>query len=302
MANVAKKLDDRKHSKDAIDISRARLVRRGPGRPVSLSLRALRGSSGKTQAQVSKSSGISQPEVSKIEGASSLDDRMVGTVRRYLAALGDELELTAVSKYGHRIGIATSAANGEDAPQSPTKDELLRSLWSLAQAMERKARTGDVGAAHCALVLHALNNLAQLDGAAGLAAIAKAVRGLIGKMPSDPNAPLPLAIATDVKGDGQLEDVYALLKRYAEDSIDHGEPIEKNVGRLVVVGSQYVVSAWALDRDTLHQKIDDVLQHGRLSAKRQKDPAAIASAVMRVLTGRKRQWGGRARQAQIRKK
>jgi hypothetical protein len=47
--------------------------------------------------------------VSKLETAESLDDSQVLTVRRYLQALGDDLELVATSTLGHRIGIAPPA-------------------------------------------------------------------------------------------------------------------------------------------------------------------------------------------------
>jgi transcriptional regulator with XRE-family HTH domain len=70
---------------------------------------------GLTQAQVSKRSGLARPEVSKLEAASSFDDRQVSTLRRYLAALGDELELVSVSKHGHRIGLAGDQATDADA-------------------------------------------------------------------------------------------------------------------------------------------------------------------------------------------
>src|SRR5580700_10566181 len=107
MAHAAKLTTTRRSGAEApIDIARARLVRRGPGRSVSLSLRSMREAVGLTQAQVSKRSGLAQPEVSKLEAASSFDDRQVSTLRRYLAALGDELELVSVSKHGHRIGLA----------------------------------------------------------------------------------------------------------------------------------------------------------------------------------------------------
>jgi transcriptional regulator with XRE-family HTH domain len=114
MANAAKKLSS-VDAAEGIDIARARLVRRGPGRHVHLSLRTMREAAGKTQAQVSKASGLAQPEVSKLESASSLDDRQVSTLRRYVAALGDELDIVAVSKYGHRIGISAKSPNDTTA-------------------------------------------------------------------------------------------------------------------------------------------------------------------------------------------
>src|SRR5580698_1013744 len=97
------------HDDDSFDASKARLVRIGPRRPGRLSLRSLREAAGKTQEQVATASRLTQPEVSKLETAESLDDRQVLTVRRYLQALGDDLELVATSTLGHRIGIAPPA-------------------------------------------------------------------------------------------------------------------------------------------------------------------------------------------------
>jgi transcriptional regulator with XRE-family HTH domain len=108
------------HGRAEADLSRARVIRRGPGRDVRLTLRALRESSGKTQAQIAKRSGLAQPDISKLETATTLDDRMVATLRRYLSAIGDDLELVATSKFGHRIGLAGSS--DAVAPQSDPED------------------------------------------------------------------------------------------------------------------------------------------------------------------------------------
>src|SRR5580692_2341640 len=121
-ANATKKtpeLDDA-----TFDLSKARLVRVGPRRPGRLSLRTIREAHGKTQAQVAKASGLTQPEISKLETAESLDDRQVLTVRRYLQALGDDLELVATSKLGHRIGIAPPARilTETEAKATPSTD------------------------------------------------------------------------------------------------------------------------------------------------------------------------------------
>jgi hypothetical protein len=183
------------------------------------------------------------------------------------------------------------------------KDVVLRSLFDLATKMEQRGRVGDVGAGHCALALHALNECAQVGDVESLAAMAKAVRGdVIGKVPSDPKSPMPLVLATGIRGEGQQEDVYALLRGHAAASIAADETIEKNIGRLVSLGAQYIVSSGPIGRAARHEKIDEVLQLGRLGEKRRKDPAAIASAVMRVLTGHDRQWGGRTRQAASRQR
>jgi len=108
MGDAAKKIStgNKSRGEGPIDVASARLVRIGPRRPPHLALRTMREAVGLTQAQVSKRSGIAQPEISKLEAAGSLDDRQVSTVRRYLAAIDTELDLVAVSKFGHRIGIA----------------------------------------------------------------------------------------------------------------------------------------------------------------------------------------------------
>jgi hypothetical protein len=48
-----------------------------------------------TQVQVSERSGLYQSDVSKLERRPTLDDVTVGTVRRYVEALGGELRLVA---------------------------------------------------------------------------------------------------------------------------------------------------------------------------------------------------------------
>jgi transcriptional regulator with XRE-family HTH domain len=116
---------------DSFDVSKARLVGIGPRRPGRLSLRSLREAHGKTQAQVARASGLTQPEISKLETAESLDDRQVLTVRRYLQALGDDLELVATSKLGHRIGIAPPArilteTEAKATPRADPSDESVR--------------------------------------------------------------------------------------------------------------------------------------------------------------------------------
>jgi hypothetical protein len=101
---------------DSFDFSRARVVRRGPkrSRPLRMTLRALRNAAGKTQVQVSEATGIAQADVSRIErkDAADLDELVVSTLRRYLRAVGGELELTAVfPKTGHRIAVCGYTAD-----------------------------------------------------------------------------------------------------------------------------------------------------------------------------------------------
>jgi Helix-turn-helix domain len=94
---------------DGFDLSRARLVRRGPrrDRPVRMTLRAQRVAAGKTQVDVAESTGMDQSDVSKLEQREDLDETMVSTLRRYIEALGGKLELVAVFPKGHRIAIVS---------------------------------------------------------------------------------------------------------------------------------------------------------------------------------------------------
>jgi hypothetical protein len=62
-----------------------------------VSLRELRNFAGKTQAEVGEAAGLAQSEVSRIEGR---DDALLTTLRRYVEALGGELEL--VARFGNK--------------------------------------------------------------------------------------------------------------------------------------------------------------------------------------------------------
>lgn len=55
-------------------------------------LRAVREMAGKTQVEVAREAGISQAELSRNESAG---DHLVSTLRRYVEALGGELEILA---------------------------------------------------------------------------------------------------------------------------------------------------------------------------------------------------------------
>ena len=59
---------------------------------VAMDLRAAREASGKTQAEVADATKMSQGEVSRLERR---DDLLLSTLRRYVHALGGELELVA---------------------------------------------------------------------------------------------------------------------------------------------------------------------------------------------------------------
>jgi hypothetical protein len=86
-----------------LDLSRAKVVRRGPkpGRTLKLTLREMRDAAGKTQAELGAALGSDQAEVSKLERR---NDMMLSTLQRYAEALGAECEVTFVfKKTGHRI-------------------------------------------------------------------------------------------------------------------------------------------------------------------------------------------------------
>ena len=64
-------------------------------RGVHLTLRSVRDAVGKTQVEVARESRIDQADVSRLEGRVDFDDCQVATLRRYVEALGGELELVA---------------------------------------------------------------------------------------------------------------------------------------------------------------------------------------------------------------
>ncbi|MEZ4267506.1 MAG: XRE family transcriptional regulator [Myxococcota bacterium] len=84
-------------SKQAAGAEPVRVLGRGLGakRGVHLTLRTIRDAVGKTQVDVARESGIDQADVSRLESRQSLDDCHVATLRRYVEALGGELELVA---------------------------------------------------------------------------------------------------------------------------------------------------------------------------------------------------------------
>jgi hypothetical protein len=105
MANHARKIDV-----PMADLSPAQLARakRGPGhgfRAKPLTLASLRRARNLTQAEVAEASGLKQGDVSRLEARTDLDGVRVGTLRRYLEALGGGLELIAELSDRHRIPV-----------------------------------------------------------------------------------------------------------------------------------------------------------------------------------------------------
>jgi transcriptional regulator with XRE-family HTH domain len=109
--------------------------------------------------QVAKASGLGQPQISNLETAESLDDHQLSTVRRYLQALGDDLELVATSKLGHRIGIAPPARRltEAEAQVSIVADDPGEAIKVRAQA----------ASGHFRRASEALSDTARMATAAG---------------------------------------------------------------------------------------------------------------------------------------
>lgn len=72
---------------------KARLDREVRDELLAMHLRELREAAGKTQADVAEVAEMTQAELSKVERR---EDHLVSTLRRYVEALGGELEVVAV--------------------------------------------------------------------------------------------------------------------------------------------------------------------------------------------------------------
>lgn len=83
--------------RNAPDAEPVRILGRGlrAQRGVHLTIRAVREAVGKTQVEVAADSSMDQSDVSRLEGRKDFEDCLVSTLRRYIAALGGELELVA---------------------------------------------------------------------------------------------------------------------------------------------------------------------------------------------------------------
>ena len=89
------------------------LGRGGRARAAAVSLRQLREATGKTQVDISRKSGIQQADVSRTERRDTLDDALVATLRRYVGALGGELELVATFGDRRFVIVAGGPEDGE---------------------------------------------------------------------------------------------------------------------------------------------------------------------------------------------
>jgi predicted transcriptional regulator len=84
-------------------ITRAKILHR-PKHPLGprLDLQALRKGIGKTPEEVARLAEMNDEELGRLE---QHDDAKLSTIRRYVRALGGELELVVVLKTGHRMRI-----------------------------------------------------------------------------------------------------------------------------------------------------------------------------------------------------
>jgi predicted transcriptional regulator len=81
--------------------SRARVAARAASELEQLTLRGLRQELARTQAEMGEALEMTQSQLSRVESRS---DHLTSTLRRYVEALGGELEITAVIG-GRRIKI-----------------------------------------------------------------------------------------------------------------------------------------------------------------------------------------------------
>lgn len=82
-------------------------------RGVHMPLRTIRAATGKPQMEVAASSGIDQGDISRLEHRETFDDCQISTLRRYVEALGGELEL--VAKFDNKRLIITGVDSVSDS-------------------------------------------------------------------------------------------------------------------------------------------------------------------------------------------
>jgi len=86
-------------------------------------MRTLREAAGKTQVDVATASQINQADISRLESREGFDDYQVSTLRRYLAAIGGQLEI--VGAFGNKR-IVISGVHGEPSAAPPANKALQR--------------------------------------------------------------------------------------------------------------------------------------------------------------------------------
>ena len=81
--------------------AQTRVAREAKAEVLEMTLRALREASGKTQDEMAELTAMSQSQLSRFERR---DDYLLSTLRRYVEALGGDIEIVAVLK-GKRIKL-----------------------------------------------------------------------------------------------------------------------------------------------------------------------------------------------------
>jgi predicted transcriptional regulator len=84
-----KDVQKRKLSREQIDQVRRKVA----DEVLEMNLRSLRESLGKTQDEIARLADVTQSQLSKIERR---DDHLISTLRRYVRALGGDIEVIAV--------------------------------------------------------------------------------------------------------------------------------------------------------------------------------------------------------------
>jgi transcriptional regulator with XRE-family HTH domain len=85
--------------------------------------RTVREATGKTQVEVGRATGMDQADVSRLENRVDFSDCQVATLKRYVQALGGELEL--VARFGDKR-IALVGAQATEAKAAPANKALQR--------------------------------------------------------------------------------------------------------------------------------------------------------------------------------
>jgi len=106
-------------------------------RGVHLTLRTLRDAAGKTQVDVARASQMDQGDISRLEARGDFDDCLLATIRRYVEAIGGNLELVAqfgdkrISIVGANPTVISTPANSR--PEADRKKNLGRRLRGKSQ-------------------------------------------------------------------------------------------------------------------------------------------------------------------------
>ena len=90
-------------------------------------MRTLREAAGKTQTEVAQASMIDQGDISRLESRENLAECQVSTLRRYIAALGGQLELVAT--FGNKkiiLSGASQAGSPGDVPPAKGSPQTAR--------------------------------------------------------------------------------------------------------------------------------------------------------------------------------